>query len=129
MYPTEAMVVWSRVPSIDLAVKLKIISSRPEEYGLLEIIDKFGVISGGQVQAHGFFGQSTRKARALLNRMNHLRKIIGHKLATDNKEYRLYTLGPVGAKMLNRPYNPDYWYFYKASGPYSESWLLICTCR
>ena len=113
MYPTEATVLWSRVPSIDLATKQKVHSSRNDEYGILDIIDKFGVISGGQVQAHCIIGPSERKARTLLSRMSHQGKIISHKLTADNRVYKLYTLGPVGAKILGRPYNPDYWYFYK----------------
>lgn len=114
MFPTEAKIEWKRVPSNHLSEHSHH-SLREEEKHLLKLLAKTGIVSGGQVQAHGILGQSERKSRSLLNRMFYQKKIIEHKLSTSKKEYKIYTLWPVGAKLVNVPYAPDYWYFYKES--------------
>ncbi len=70
---------------------------------------------GGQIQAHQILHRVSKTARKILAKLKSEHKVVEHMLITKGKNYKLYTLGPVGAAVINVPYQPDYWFCYSDS--------------
>ena len=103
-------ILWHRVPSrITTTSPFFVYDSEPNLYKLL---DKMGIISGGQIQAHRILYPNSKKTRQILSKLSKDYKIVKHILKMGNKDYSLYTLGPRGAKLINAEYQPDYWFSY-----------------
>jgi len=71
-----------------------------------------GIMFGGQIQAHQILHRVSKTARKILAKLKSEHKIVEHTLASGGKDYKLYTLGPVGAAIINVSYQPDYWFWY-----------------
>lgn len=70
---------------------------------------------GGQIQAHQILHRVSKTARKILAKLKSEHKVVEHSLMTKGKNYKLYTLGPVGAAIINVPYQADYWFWYSDS--------------
>lgn len=85
------------------------------EKKLYYLLNKIGVISGGQIQAHRILHKSPKTSRKILAKLRRENKIAEHTLTVGSKDYKLYTLGPAGAAAIKADYRPDYWYAYSES--------------
>jgi len=70
---------------------------------------------GGQIQAHQILHRVSKTARKILAKLKSEHKVVEHTLTAGGKDYKLYTLGPVGAAIINVSYQPDYWFWYSDS--------------
>ena len=70
---------------------------------------------GGQIQAHQILHRVSKTARRILAKLKNEHKVVEHTLITKGKDYKMYTLGPVGAAVIGVPYQPDYWFWYSDS--------------
>jgi len=106
-------IYWRRVPSRPtISNSFFIFDTEPRLY---ELLDKMGIISGGQIQAHRILDRNIRRTRQILARLTKSHKIVEHILKMGNKDYKLYTLGPAGAELIGADYQPDYWFAYTDS--------------
>lgn len=71
-----------------------------------------GIMFGGQIQAHQILHRHSRTARKILSVLKSEHKVVEHTMITKGKNYKIYTLGPVGAAAIGVPYRPDYWFWY-----------------
>lgn len=70
---------------------------------------------GGQIQGYQILHHAPRTSRKILARLKEERKVVEHRLVIGNKQYNMYTLGPVGALKINARYHQDYWMYYSDS--------------
>ena len=71
-----------------------------------------GIMFGGQIQAHQILHRHSRTARKILSVLKSEHKVVEHTMISKGKNYKIYTLGPVGAAAISVPYRPDYWFWY-----------------
>ncbi|MDR3584702.1 MAG: hypothetical protein P4L59_05185 [Desulfosporosinus sp.] len=85
------------------------------EKRLFHLLASMGIMFGGQIQAHQILHRVSKTARKILAKLKSEHKVVEHTLTAGGKEYKLYTLGPVGAAIINVPYQQDYWFWYSDS--------------
>ena len=69
---------------------------------------------GGQIQTHKILHHAPKTTRKILSKMKESRKVIEHTMVISNKSYKIYTLGPAGAEIVNVPYQQS-WVDYSDS--------------
>jgi len=71
-----------------------------------------GIMFGGQIQKHQILHRNSKTARRILAKLKSEHKVVEHTMITKGKDYKMYTLGPVGAAIIGVPYQADYWFWY-----------------
>jgi hypothetical protein len=56
-----------------------------------------------------FWAQNKTDAKKQLNKLEDFGIIIRHSLENKNRDMPFYTLGPAGAKLIDKPYKPNWW--------------------
>lgn len=105
----EIKIYWSRLPS-KVEINDHSLVASEKEIRFYELLNKIGLISGGQIQAHQILNKSSKKSRQILNQMKQNRKILEHTFIINQEAYKIYTLGPIGAKIIGVGYEDDYWF-------------------
>lgn len=112
----QIIVRWFRIPS-QQGINHRSFFQRDTEVDLYHLLNKMGVVSGGQVASHQILHKNPKRTRQILNQLASEYKIVEHTLleraSGKEKMFKIYTLGELGAKLINAPYKPDYWFEYQ----------------
>lgn len=111
---SDIRIRWLRVPSSalnDRSFERSFLTPDTEKR-LFRLLHAMGLMFGGQIQAHKILHHNPKTARRILGKLNSEHKVVEHIMRVGNKDYKVYTLGPAGAALINVPYQPDYWLKY-----------------
>lgn len=67
------------------------------------------VISKYQLIRHFFSDQSKPSIIKYLGKLNRSGLLLKHSMVNNGKELVIYTLGPLGARVVKEPYSPNWW--------------------
>ncbi|GBF34587.1 hypothetical protein DCCM_3706 [Desulfocucumis palustris] len=75
---------------------------------LLKVTDQLRIVTAKQLSAR-FWSNNMENGDKSLKKLGKKGYLLRHVLKNKNKTMVIYTLGPAGCKLLNKPYQPNWW--------------------
>jgi hypothetical protein len=111
----EIKISWTKVPPNENNRYFNRSFLTPDtEKRFLNLLGMLGLMFGGQIQTHKILHYAPKTTRKILGMMKENGKVVEHTMTITGKAYKIYTLGPTGAEILNIPYRQN-WVDYSDS--------------